>query len=415
MIQNYLDANLITITDDSDVKKLKKSADQIVKNLAKNKNKIVSYTLSAIDPSTPVNNTDIIEVKDIIIKNWPTFTGNAKDTPVTYIRAVILEALANLSEDRSYAILIWLASRNVLKYFKLIGNEKELIHSFIKKLGNEVNKLATEEWALGGNNTLHESDLKLKEIVRYAINEDLLIKYLEDAVGPTNKAGKANYESPNPSWPDDGSEWSHAFPTRAAKGIKNTVDACLKAIVTVVNENKDLIESDLLSKVDRIQQQTVDSNKSLVLRSEILWWKEAAYSASTDKSYQEIHQELLSFILAFDYSSIIPVFFPKSVDYFLAGTYKSLYNKAAEEKKIEEFLERFAIHSEELKLIWSEHNLQSGKITMAEFIIGLVNKNYTMKDFEKSVGIAADTKISALEFTIWLFHDFQLFKAVNIK
>lgn len=414
MIQNYLEANLITITDDNDVKKLKKSVEQIVKNLTKSKKKIVSYTLSAIDPNTPADNIEIVEVKDIIIKNWPTFSGNAKDTPVTYIRAVILEALTILCEDRNHAIIVWLTSRNAVKYFKLIGEEKNLIHGFIKKLGNDITQFANKEWALACNTVLSTDDVELKEVTKYLSSEDTLIKYLEDAVGPSNKTGKPNYESPNPYWPNDSSNWAHAFPTRAAKGIKNSVDLSLKAIVSVVNENKELTE-DFLQELRKTQEQLVGSKRSLELRSELLWWKEAAYSVSTDKSYYEINGEVLAPILAFDYSSIIPPLFPKSVDYFLAGTYKSLYEKAAEEQIIEDLLKGYQTHSEELKSILPEPDLSAGRITIAEFITGLVYNNYIIKDFEKNVGIPANTKISAVEFIIWLFHDFQLSKILNIK
>jgi hypothetical protein len=50
MIQDYVNANLLSITADEDFKKLKKASEEIAKKLLKNKTKIVSYTLSAIDP-----------------------------------------------------------------------------------------------------------------------------------------------------------------------------------------------------------------------------------------------------------------------------------------------------------------------------------------------------------------------------
>ncbi|WP_241314043.1 GTPase-associated system all-helical protein GASH [Chryseobacterium arthrosphaerae] len=415
MIQNYLEANLIVITDDNDVKKLKKAAEQVFKNLAKNKKKIISYTLSAIDPNTPADNTEIVEVKDIITKSWPTFTGNAKDTPVTYIRAVIFEALTTLSEDRDYANLIWLASRNAIKYFKLIGNEKDIVHEFIKKLGNEINQLAIKEWALNSKATLSKVEIKLKDIVRYGLNDDILVKYLEDAVGPTNKEGKANYESPNPYWVNDTNNWTYAFPTRAAKGIKITVEACLKAIVTIINENKDLIEDALLLELEKMQQQVISSNKSLALRSELLWWKEAAYSASTDKSYHEINKEVLGPILAFDYSVIIPPVFPRSVDHFLIGTYKGLGGLSTDEQSIRSFLENFEPYKEELKSVLPETDLSAGKITLLEYITGLVFNNSSIEEFEKRVGISLDTKIREAEFITWLFHDVQLSKILKEK
>ena len=170
MLQNYLNANLLLLTDDGDFKKLKKSADDIAKKLVKSKSKIVSYTLTAIDPDLSVDDTDIVEVKDLIIKNWSTFATNVKDTPLTYIRAVILEALSSISDNLNYALLIWFASRNIVKYHKLTGKEKDIILEFISKLGSKINQRANEEWALANNDTLSEISFELKEISKYLIN-----------------------------------------------------------------------------------------------------------------------------------------------------------------------------------------------------------------------------------------------------
>lgn len=143
MLQNYLNANLLLLTDDGDFKKLKKSADDIAKKLVKSKSKIVSYTLTAIDPDLSVDDTDIVEVKDLIIKNWSTFATNVKDTPLTYIRAVILEALSSISDNLNYALLIWFASRNIVKYHKLTGKERYYIGIHFKtrsKINQELTK-----------------------------------------------------------------------------------------------------------------------------------------------------------------------------------------------------------------------------------------------------------------------------------
>src|SRR5690606_31879953 len=120
----------------------------IAKKLVKSKAKIVSYTLSAIDPDISVENADIVEVKNVIVKNWSTFATNAKDTALTYIRAVILEALSGISDNINNSLLIWFASRNIVQYQKLIGKEKEIILEFISKLGNDINQKANREWAL---------------------------------------------------------------------------------------------------------------------------------------------------------------------------------------------------------------------------------------------------------------------------
>ncbi|WDT67930.1 GTPase-associated system all-helical protein GASH [Cloacibacterium sp. TD35] len=415
MLQNYLNANLLLLTDDGDFKKLKKSADEIAKKLVKNKAKIVSYTLSAIDPDVSVDNTDMLEVKEIIIKNWSTFSTNAKDTPLTYIRAVILEALNSISNDVNHSLLIWFASRNILQYYKLIGKEKEIVLEFLAKLGDNINRKANQEWSLLGNHSLSKIDIDLKEVTKYLINDDTLIKYLEDAVGPQNKNGSANFDSPNPNWPNSAPSWAYEFPSRAAKGVKAVIDPCLRAIVTITNENKNTIQNSLTIALEQIQEYASSSNKSLQLRSELLWWKEAKYSSSMERSYEELDKNILEIVLAYDYSTFIPVIYPKSVDFFLKETYKGLKKSTGEELTLEDFLKTVQHHKEELKYIFPEEEALADKSTLLNFINGLIWNKHQLAQFEELVGIPLNIKLAPNELTTWLFHDFQLVKILKIK
>lgn len=414
MLQSYLNANLLTITSDEDSKKLKKSAVEIAKKLAKSKSKIVSYTLSAIDPDVSAYNSDIVEVKQIIIKNWNTFAFNAKDTPLTYIRAVIFEALSSLCEDVNNSLLVWFSSRNIIKHLKLTGNEKEVVLGFLSKLGNQINRTANTEWALSRNETLSKISFELKEISGYLINKDNLQKYLEDASGPHNSQS-VNNGSPNQHWPNVGHQWSYQFAPKAAQGIKGAIDPSLKAVVSVVNENKNTIQNSLNKAIEQVQKEFSDKNKSLQLRSELLWWKEAAYSSSIDKSYKELDKNSLDVVLAYDYSLFIPAIYPKSVDYFLKETYNTLKRSDDPELILEDTLKIFKESPEELKTILSEPDILEGKSTLLNFINGLIWNKYQLNQFEDLVGIPLNIKLSPNELTVWLFHDFQLEKILNTK
>lgn len=415
MLQNYLNANLLSITDEGDFKKLKKSADDIAKKLAKSKTKIVSFTLSGIDPDISPDSADIVEVKENIIKNWSTFATNAKDTPLTYIRAVILEALSSISDNVNYALLIWFGGRNIVQYHKLIGEEKKIILEFLAKLGNDINQKANKEWALSSNNSLSKIKIELKDVTKYLIDDDNLKKYLEDASGPKNSNGNANFDSPNPNWPNVGQPWSYEFAPRATKGIKNTIDPCLKAIVSVVNENKITIQNSLDKALEQVQEEIVNRSRSLQLRSELLWWKEAGYSSSMDKSYDDLDKNILEIVLAYDYSSFIPAFYSKSVDYFLKETYKGLKESTEKELTLEEFLKTIQEHAVELKPIFPEEEVLTSKSTLLNFINGLLWSKTELTQFEELVGISLKIKLSPIELTTWLFHDFQLVKNLNTK
>ncbi|WP_066223694.1 GTPase-associated system all-helical protein GASH [Formosa haliotis] len=415
MLQDYLNSMLLSITDEGDFKKLEKSAIEISKKIIKDRSKIVSYTLAAIDPEVSVESSVIEEARSIIVKNWKTFTANAKDTPLTFIRAVILEALSSISADINHSLLIWFSARNIVQYHKLIGKEREILLEFMVKLGNDINQNANKEWALSNNDTLPKTSLELKEVSRYALNDDTLKKYLEDASGPTNSTGVKNFESPNSVWPNSGQSWSHQFAPRAAKGIKTAIDLSLKAIVAVVNENKNTVQSSLNKALESLQTEISNRTSSLQLRSELLWWKEAGYSSSMDKSYDELDNNILGIVLANDYSFFIPLIYPKSVDYFLKETYKGLKGNATEELTLEEFFKTIQKHTEELKSILPEEEALVDKSTLLNFVTSLIWNKNELAQFEELLGIPLDIKLSSKELTTWLFHDFQLVKIINTK
>ena len=110
ILQEYLTLQFIPADDETVVDKLKKSIEQLEKKLLKEKNKIIQFTLVALDPNTSTDEPVLLEVQDLIIKNWPVYVNKAGgDNLVTYNRAVILSALDNLANDIQLAGIISLS------------------------------------------------------------------------------------------------------------------------------------------------------------------------------------------------------------------------------------------------------------------------------------------------------------------
>ena len=109
ILQIFLNKQFIKHDKEEDVGKLKKAAAEVQKKLAKQKNKVISYTLVALDPNISDDEPVLDEVQTIIVKNWQTFLNSAtktKDKPVTYIRAVILQALNTLAKEENFAAIM---------------------------------------------------------------------------------------------------------------------------------------------------------------------------------------------------------------------------------------------------------------------------------------------------------------------
>lgn len=413
MLQNYLNANLINVTDDEVHKKLSKASSELVKRLQKSKSKVAEFTLTAIDGEVGPENLSILEVKELIIKNWTTFTANAKDTPLVFIRAVILDALSTLVGKENFSEVIWFTSRNIVRYSKLFGEEKDIIFDFLKEIGDSINQSGIIAWTIEKPVKRTDQKFELKGLTKYLINDDSLTKYMEDAAGPEGKDGDANFATPNPVWPSNTSTWSHEFAPRAAKGIKKIVDLSLQAIENNMAENNRAIQKVINDKLD--EQISGDKDVILAIRSELLWWKEAGYSMSTDNGYDNLDKKIMGLILAYDYSEFIPPIYPKSVDYFLKHTFRDIGAQPSDGITLKDYFDGVAENSNILKPVFHEIYLEESLSNLLNFTIKLINNEVKASDFSRFAGISLETKLNVEDLVLWLFHDFILVKLLKQK
>jgi len=293
MIQEFLTNNLIQILEDGNVDKLKKASALIEKKLLKHRNKITTYTLIALDPEIPVTDPNVQEVKQLIIDSWKTFTTNCKDTPLTYVRAVILEALNTISKDINIANQIWLSARNIQKYYKLVGKERELIINFLTNIGNQVEKDAAKAWAISLDYKFQELSIEIKFITGVSIDKTELQNHLK-AASIQKDLGDGGE---NPQYPSNNAAiWPNFFSDRASRGIAETVNKVLKKQTDEIN----IVQNKIQEVLNRIFKQTfeqiIERNKILEIKTQLLWWKESCYSLSIKDSYRGQSMGLLQLI-----------------------------------------------------------------------------------------------------------------------
>lgn len=358
MIQEYLNAQFIQTTEDANFEKLKKTCADIAKKISKDKAKILAYSLIAFDPEVPADNKEVTEIKNLIIENWQTFLSNSKDTTLTIIRAVMLDALKVASKDTSSACLIWFASRNAFKYYKL-GREKDMLTNFLKDIGNRIEGEVSESW-----NFSPDYEIDVPKVTAATIDE------ADFAAGVT------------------------------AATIKEGVGKALKKQITELKEN----QKEFANQVSLMQ-----------MRTQLIWWKEAAYSPSQKATYKKMKDGELQVLLAHDYSDFVPVMYPVSVDYFLIETLKSLSTDAEKKTKISDFLKMIEEYNSKLKNIIPDFTGDDGRISIANFINGLVHGKYQAKQFKSLVGVADSTELTLAELTLWIFHDLHSIKLSTSK
>ncbi len=387
MIQEYLNAQFIATTEDSNFDKLQASSEQVFTLLNDDKLKISTYTLTALDPSIGADDPVIKEVQGTIIENWRTFIANSKDTALTIIRAVILEALSKLSADDDIAHIIWFAGRNVLKHYKL-GREQEILSTFILGIGNKIQQNVVESWSFSP-----EQYIEIPEIESAIVSKADLEVQLKAAVLPKDMGGE---NTSNAAIAD--AVWGTFFSVRASKGIQDVLNKSFRKQAAEFKKN----------------QQTFYYNANLMqMRTQLLWWKEAGYSTTIDDSYRTLKDGALPLILAQDYSDFVPTLYPSSVDYFLKEVHNSLSGQDATTKKLSEIVTLVEQEKETLNRFVPDEGLKGGRISLLSFLRGLVHEHFQAKQFDKLVGVSGQSQISLAELTVWLFHDLTSLKLLK--
>ncbi len=358
MIQEYLNEQFIQTTEDTNFEKLKKTCADVAKKINKDKAKILAYSLISFDPEIPADNKEVIEIKNLIIENWQTFLSNSKDTTLTIIRAVMLDALQAASKEPSSASLIWFAIRNIFKFYKL-GREKDMLTSFLKEIANKIEMEVSESWSFSP-----DYEIDIPKVTAAVIDE------------------------------------ADFAPGITAATIKEGVGKALKKQIAELKEN---------------QKEFANQVALMQMRTQLLWWKEAAYSPSKKMTYKGMKDGQLQVLLAYDYSNFIPEMYPVSVDYFLIETLKSLSGNTDKKMKISEFLKMIEECNSELKNVVPEFTSEDQRISFANFIKGLVHGKYQAKQFKGLVGVADPTELTSAEITLWLFHDLHSVKLSTSK
>jgi len=338
ILQSFLDNQFIKTDETSHIEHLKKAASVVQKMLEqkKNKPKIIHYTLVALDPTISDNDPIVGEVEKVIIKQWTTFLNSVvktKDTPVTYVQAVILQALSNLSKDENLAAIIWLSGRNIVSHYKLAGQE-EVLTNFLLEIGRKVEEVARNSWAILENTQIDNIDpieLNLPKINTGKVSEDALKGHLLAAAVHSAWAAQAgggenphNHGTANHSWPQ-------FLAKRAAQGLSEEINAALssqnKSLISIsssIRESIDTYFSNLKPHLEQVSSSILQSSQSLNKRSDLLWWKQALYSPKFDTSYRKLDPLTLAMVMSVDLADNVSPIYPKSVDYFLEETLRDV-------------------------------------------------------------------------------------------
>lgn len=416
ILQEYLNLQFIPLDDDSALDKLKKASGEIAKKLQKDKSKIIPYTLVALDPKISVDDSSLAEVKDVIIKHWSVFATKVSDLLVTYLRAVILEALQSISANTQLAGIIWLTGSSVYPYYNL-DRETDTLRQWLENIGDIYEQEAESQWG-------HPSELKPGNTTQFTLNTTVNYSPV-NAETFTNELKAASvtsqYGGENPYGTNNWHVWPDYFSKRAGEGIAKEINRSLSSQSLSLKkglEGYNAQLNDFFSGLDKyfesISKQMILGTQSIQRRSQLLWVKEALYSVGQKMSYRDIPTSDLPFVLAKDIQSLITFIYPISVDFFTKEILRNVITDAEARLSFSNILDVNNLKSIQ-NILGLQNTIDSSRKPLISYIQRLISNQTTIEQMESETGINPESEISLTDFTVYLLHDLQSIRLSILK
>lgn len=429
ILQTYLNEKHIKVADEPSVDNLKKAISQVKKHLTIKKTDIIPFSLVALDPKVKDTDPVVDQVEKVIIKYWKTFANNVKSTndkSTTYVRAVILESLNQMTKtDAEIAALVWLTARDVIEHYQL-DSEQNVIIRLLQELADKTEENGQAAWGVTQKIRMEDFkgiDISITGVKTAKIDNEALKQHLLNAMvhsaWKSNAGGGANpHHQAQHNW-----QWPKFAAEHSAEGITEVVNSALSQQNKTLSTISTSIQKSLDSYFAKLQPFFEELNKSFAnsiaannKRSELLWWKQSLYSLSLNTSYCSLDRLNAAVAMAVDLAEQVNAIYPESVDFLLRETLKDVHGEQTEdERPITDWLEESNKLNESIKEILEKHvaDVEERKPLLNAWANAI--RGGKTSDFLGETGIDKKAKLSASDLAVWLFHGLQAQKLAKSK
>lgn len=419
----FLSAGLLDVQgDDTKLEKLQTTAADLSAVLKKTPSKSASFALIAFDPTSPATDPVIQEAVEALQNRWATYINTFADTPVTVIRAILLEALSKAaSEDDHIGIAFISYARNALPFMEA-SNESNIWADVITKVEKQVNVRAEAEWATPESISVPEIDYVAPAAIeiessKSTIDRDELAEQIYAACGPSNPDGQLT--SGNSVWPNSGQSWANQFSARMIDIIGDALENVQKSYqITPVDLSVPLKElaKAVSTQADITLQAVSGATAGLQRRTGLIWWKETLYSQSVQSSYRDMPPSIAAALMAFDLRQQTPIFSPASVVAFLYETVLSLPDIETQNGMPIRVLLEEALQAEQLAPLRNAAAQLVPEPTGRGPLLGILGHGFGRLDddqFRNLVGIPAESVLTVPQWATWIFRELQAAQAIQ--
>ncbi len=402
---------------------LQDAAKAIAMDLGENHAKIPTYALVAFDNQITANEPVLVAVETQIQVHWKMLRSQFTDMPIALYRAVILQAFEHLiieepdedEADDSYfdtdaANIIYLTVNDVFPYINLAQQERDILTTFLQKIGDMAEERAIEEWSV---------DKSVAKVTMPVLN----IKTQVDSLRVTEAQVKAAIyvAGINNTIYGNGhlaTQWVDSFFRTAEPGLANLLNGLLSQQSTALSKDTTAIQTELNTFFKSLNtnlqialEHNIQSAVAVEQRSQLLWWKETMYSRKLRKSYRRLSKFESVVAMAGDLYEILPEIYPISVDYILREAFWQIHGHENNETTLLDFLNEINDSKNKVFLenYFSTSKTSAGRTDLVSFLKRVI---YAKMDLEKelpaSIGIDPATKMQYEDISVWILHCFTV-------
>lgn len=428
ILQDFLTAQIIHVDEDENHGKLLKAASDLEKVFQKDKRKIQKIAIIAFDPDIDPNEPLIEEVQKLIIKYWSTFVNKCQDPPISYIRAVMLQALQSGSKDVVTAGIIWLTISSYTRFLRSGSRETAFLNELLQACGEKFERYCSESWQIKKDNSAYVPSTRERTDggAVGGIKKEWLVEKMKAAAGDNTVEGyNSQIIGTNPSYGNVNikQDWASRFGTMSGETISIAFDTFAKQVNKVMAakaniEDLAVLTAEFTNSVEQLLNARNGAILALNLRNELIWYKETLYSSIERKGLREIDPPQAAVLVALEIGDLLPPFTPTNVQYFVAETCRAISNSFDQATTFEDALVGMSSLSDSVRRheCWKSIKYSGDeKGTLLSFLSGLIAGSTTIASLEDTIGIRANSDIRLSEISTWLFKEFQTEKLIKLK
>lgn len=429
ILLRFLGKNLIDVGgDDAKLTRLRRTADDLSSMLRKAPTRATSFALVAFDPDVPGTDPVIAEAEDALRKRWETYANTFAETPVTVIRAMLLDALTRTAlENGAVAVAFVASARNTLPLMR-VGEEREIWSDVVSEVEKKIEDRAETEWATPASITLPQIKIDPPPPVEMRVSalkvdRNKLGKNFQAAAGPrTHDPQRGTFPTQgNPHYPNANEHWTFEFGQRAASAVEDAITRAVKGAPVEGGDPLGMTEhllATISGHLSATMQAVSSDTAGLQRRTNLLWWKEALFSPSTRTSYRDMSSSVAATLMAFDMHRQVPTLSPASVAAFLREAVIALPTiDSARKTSIRTLVEETGDADDLVDL-----RMEAGKSVAVPAgrgpLLALIGHRDVLpriddRKFRDLVGVEPDTALTLPDWSVWMFRELQAVRAAT--